>query len=98
MTPIDRALRVDIDLLANSWPGVGSTVANHPDCNPAYPRSARPRAAALGCDAVAVAETSCPRIRRAAVAIAATQRVVMLSWPRFCDRSAVGDLGRFSRY
>jgi deoxyribodipyrimidine photo-lyase len=56
------------------------------------------RAAALGCDAVAVAETSCPRIRSAAVAIAATQRVVVLSWPRFCDRSAVRDLGRFSRY
>ena len=56
------------------------------------------RAAALGCDAVAVAETSCPRIRSAAVAIAATQRVVTLSWPRFCDRSGVRDLGRFSRY
>jgi len=56
------------------------------------------RAADLGCDAVAVAETSCPRARAAAAAISATLPVATLPWPPFCDRSKVRDLGRFSRY
>ena len=56
------------------------------------------RAAALGCDGVAVAETPCPRIRRTIDAIRGTQPVAVIPWPRFCDRSRVRDLGRFSRY
>jgi len=56
------------------------------------------RAAARGCDAVAVAESSCPRLRAASDAIAAAMPVVTRPWPTFCDRSRVGDLGRFSRY
>ena len=56
------------------------------------------RAAAHGCDAVAVAESSCPRQRAAADAIAAELPVMTLPWPTFCDRSRVRDLGRFSRY
>jgi deoxyribodipyrimidine photo-lyase len=56
------------------------------------------RAAAQGCDAVAVAESSCPRQRAASDAIAAVIPVLTQAWPRFCDRSRVRDLGRFSRY
>jgi deoxyribodipyrimidine photo-lyase len=56
------------------------------------------RAAALGCDAVAVAESPCPLVRRAATAIAAALPLVVAAWPPFCDRSRVDDLGRFSRY
>jgi len=56
------------------------------------------RAAARGCDAVAVAESSCPRLRAASDAIAAAMPVVTRPWPTFCDRSRVRDLGRFSRY
>jgi deoxyribodipyrimidine photo-lyase len=56
------------------------------------------RAAALGCDGVAVAETPCPRVRRAAEAIAVAMPVSVHDWPPFCDRSGVRDLGRFSRY
>lgn len=56
------------------------------------------RAAALGCDGVAISETSCPRTRHAAATIAATQHVATVLWPPFCDRSRVRDLGRFSRY
>ncbi len=63
------------------------------------PRTVVPtRAAALGCDAVAVTETSCPRTRAAAEAIATVVPVHTAAWPRFCDRSRVTDLGRFSRY
>jgi deoxyribodipyrimidine photo-lyase len=56
------------------------------------------RAAALGCDGVAVAETPCPRVRTAAAGIAARLPVAVHDWPPFCDRSRVSDLGRFSRY
>ena len=69
------------------------------------------RASAHGCDGVVVAETPCPRIRRAVAAINAPAapaagdsaagsalRVAMLPWPRFCDRSRVKDIGRFSRF
>lgn len=56
------------------------------------------RAAALGCDCVALAETPCPRVRRAAEAIAVAMPVSIHDWPPFCDRSGVRDLGRFSRY
>lgn len=56
------------------------------------------RAAALGCDGIAVADTSCPRVRRAAAEAAATMPVVVERWPSFCDTSKVQDLGRFSRY
>lgn len=56
------------------------------------------RAAALGCDGVAVTETPCPRTRRAGAAIAASMPLVVCNWPAFCDRSRVKDLGRFSRY
>ena len=56
------------------------------------------RAAALACDAIAVAETSCPRVRTAAEAIAASLPMRTVPWPTFCDRSRVTDLGRFSRY
>ena len=58
-----------------------------------------PRWAALqGCDGVVMAETACPRIRRAAQAMRARLPVASLPWPTFCDRSRVADLGRFSRY
>ncbi|MFM8805499.1 MAG: FAD-binding domain-containing protein [Planctomycetia bacterium] len=69
------------------------------------------RASAHGCDGVVVAETPCPRVRRAVAAINAPAapaagesaagsalRVAMLPWPRFCDRSRVKDIGRFSRF
>jgi deoxyribodipyrimidine photo-lyase len=56
------------------------------------------RAAALGCDGVVVADTPCPRVRRAAAAIGETLPVRVEPWPRFCDDSKVRDLGRFSRY
>ena len=56
------------------------------------------RAAAHGCDAVAVAETPCPLVRRAAAAIAAAIPLVVTAGPPFCDRSRVDDVGRFSRY
>jgi deoxyribodipyrimidine photo-lyase len=56
------------------------------------------RAAALGCDAVVVAATPCPTVRRAAAAIAAALPLHVAAWPRFCDDSRVEDLGRFSRY
>ena len=56
------------------------------------------RAMALGCNGVAVAETSCPIIRRAAAAITAALPITTVRWPAFCDRSRVRDLGRFSRY
>ena len=56
------------------------------------------RAAALGCDAFAVADSPCPRVRSAAASIAATLPVHVAAWPSFCDPSRVDDLGRFSRY
>jgi hypothetical protein len=56
------------------------------------------RASALGCDAVAVAETPCPRVRGAVGDVMATLPVHVCPWPSFCDRSRVNDLGRFSRY
>ena len=63
------------------------------------PRTVVPaRAAALGCDGIAISETPCPRTRRTVAAIAATQHVATVLWPPFCDRSRVRDLGRFSRY
>lgn len=55
-------------------------------------------AAALGCDGVAVAETPCPRILRGIEVIRSSNPVATMPWPRFCDRSRVRDLGRFSRY
>jgi len=70
------------------------------------PREILPgRARAHGCDGLALAETPCPRIRQAAATIQAGEAgtepplpVTFLPWPRFCDRSSVKDLGRFSRY
>jgi len=56
------------------------------------------RASALGCDAIVVAETPCPRVRRVAADVMATIPVQVCPWPSFCDRSRVNDLGRFSRY
>ena len=71
-------------------------------------RSIHARARAHGCDGLVLADTPCPRIRRAAAAIqsvpagaaadGASLPVVMVPWPRYCDRSRVSDLGRFSRY
>jgi deoxyribodipyrimidine photo-lyase len=55
-------------------------------------------AAALDCDGVAVAETPCPRILRGIEVIRSSNPVATMPWPRFCDRSRVRDLGRFSRY
>jgi deoxyribodipyrimidine photo-lyase len=63
------------------------------------------RARAHGCDGLALAETPCPRIRRAAAAIQEKETgtpsplpMMFLPWPSFCDRSSVKDFGRFSRY
>lgn len=58
----------------------------------------RDRAAAHGCDAVAVAAGPCPRNRRAEAELASSVTMVRVPEPRFCDRSRVRDLGRFSRY
>ena len=55
-------------------------------------------AARLGCDGVAVAESTIPRVRRAAEALARHMPLSIHPWPRFVDASAVRDLGRFSRY
>jgi deoxyribodipyrimidine photo-lyase len=70
------------------------------------PREILPaRAGAHGCDGLVLTETPCPRIRRVAAALEAGETgsmaplpVTFLPWPRFCDRSSVKDLGRFSRY
>jgi deoxyribodipyrimidine photo-lyase len=51
-----------------------------------------------GCDSVAVAETPCPRTRRAAEAVAAGLPVVVVRWPAFCEPRPGADLGRFSRF
>jgi deoxyribodipyrimidine photo-lyase len=56
------------------------------------------RAAALGCDGIAVADTPCPLVRRAAAAVAQALPVTVCSWPLFCDQRRVTDLGRFSRF
>jgi deoxyribodipyrimidine photo-lyase len=56
------------------------------------------RARAHDCDHVALAETPCPRVRRAAETLCPSLPVAVAAWPRFCDRSRVKDLGRFSRY
>lgn len=56
------------------------------------------RAQAHGCRQVVVAPTPCPRIRRAAEALSTELPILACEWPRFCDRSRVRDLGRFSRY
>jgi deoxyribodipyrimidine photo-lyase len=58
----------------------------------------RDRAAAHGCDAVAVAAGPCPRNRRVEAELASSLTMVRVAEPRFCDRSRVRDLGRFSRY
>ena len=63
------------------------------------PRTILPaRALALGCDAIAVADTPCPLVRRAALTIAEAVPVHVAVWPAFFDRSRVTDLGRFSRF
>ena len=63
------------------------------------PRQLLPaRAAALGCDGIAIADTPCPLARATAESIAATLPVEVRPWPTFCDHSRVKDLGRFSRY
>lgn len=51
-----------------------------------------------GCDAVAVAESPCPRFRRAAEALGRRMAIEVHRWPRFVDAGGVRDLGRFSRY
>jgi deoxyribodipyrimidine photo-lyase len=56
------------------------------------------RAASFACDGIAVAETSCPRVRAVATELAPTMPLTVCRWPAFCDRSRVTDLGRFSRY
>jgi len=56
------------------------------------------RAAALGCDGIALAETPCPLVRRAAEALAGEIAVEVRPWPAFCDASRVTKLGRFSHY
>ncbi len=66
------------------------------------------RARAHGCEQIVMTETPCPRIRRAVAAIESASAdlsegrkplpVAVVPWPRFCDRSRVRDLGRFSRY
>jgi len=56
------------------------------------------RARALGCDGVALAETSCPRTRSTAEVIARDVPVSVHGWPRFCDLPRGGDIGRFSRF
>ena len=56
------------------------------------------RAGHHGCDGVALASTSCPRLRRAAERIAATLPVEVVDWPPLVDAAPVRDLGRFSRY
>ncbi len=56
------------------------------------------RAAALGCDGIAMADTSCPRVRRQAAALAVRWPISVARWPAFCRRDRVRDLGRFSRY
>lgn len=58
----------------------------------------RDRAAAHGCDAVTVASGPCPRNRLVEGAVAASLPVVRVAERRFCDRSRVRDVGRFSRY
>ena len=79
-------------------PGVEVLLGNPAEILPA-------RAKAHDCDGVVLAETPCPQIRRVAAAIqecttadSAPLPVTFLPWPRFCDRSGVKDLGRFSRY
>lgn len=56
------------------------------------------RAAALGCDGVAIAATACPRLRRGAERIGALVPLEVVDWPPLVDATAVRDLGRFSRY
>ena len=56
------------------------------------------RAAALGCDGIAVADTTCPQVRNVAAAIASQLPVHVVDWPPFCDTARVDDLGRFSRF
>ncbi len=56
------------------------------------------RAARLGCDSIAVTDTPCPRVRRAASEMMARLPVHVCPWPSFCDRSRATDLGRFSRF
>lgn len=58
----------------------------------------RERAAAHGCDAVAVTAGPCPRDRGVEARLATSVPVVRVAEARFCDRSRVRDLGRFSRY
>jgi len=55
-------------------------------------------ATARGCDGIALAATSSPRVRRAAERIAAAMPVEVVAWPPLVDGTAVRDLGRFSRY
>jgi deoxyribodipyrimidine photo-lyase len=55
-------------------------------------------ARATGCDAVALAATPCPRVRRAADAIADVLPVAIREWPPLCADARVDDLGRFSRF
>jgi deoxyribodipyrimidine photo-lyase len=56
------------------------------------------RARELGCRSVAVADTPCPRVRRAAATLGVSVPVAVHRWPRFVDDSLIRDLGRFSRY
>ncbi len=56
------------------------------------------RARAHGCGHIDVDETPCPLVRSAAERLFPSLPVTVAEWPRFCDRSRVKDLGRFSRY
>jgi len=51
-----------------------------------------------GCDGVAIAETPCPRTRRAAEHIAMTWPLEVVPWAGFCRPRPGADLGRFSRF
>jgi len=63
------------------------------------PRVEIPAAAARhGCDGVALAETPCPRTRRAAESSGTMLPFEVVPWPRFCRPRPGADLGRFSRF
>jgi len=51
-----------------------------------------------GCDGIALAETPCPRTRRAAEALATMLPLEVVPWPNFCQPRPGADLGRFSRF
>lgn len=102
-----RIFVVDVDWLATEQPSLKRLVflwecladLSEVEIHVGDPRVILPaRAAALGCDGVAVAESPCPRVRAAAAAVARGLPVSVHEWPAFCDAGRVDELGRFSRY